>query len=295
MIPPANVVIIGAGPAGLATALQLKRYGIDHLIVEKNTLGGLLINAHKINNYLGFDRGISGPDLVGLLRRHIEANGIEILYDEVTKLEYHENMLYASSREFIRECKIAVIASGTKPKMLEQYKGIEINKRIFYEVDKIRNVENKTIGIIGAGDAAFDYALTLSKNNKVMIFNRADEERCIFILRQSVDKNRNIKHLKQRALLKIEMMNDGLQVEMGIGGGSEIYSLDYLIFAVGREPELGFLDDSIKENMVNLVEQGRLFMVGDVKSGDSRQMAIACGHGVEAAMRINRMIRRERV
>ena len=56
-----EVIIVGAGPAGLATALQLERYGIKPLVVEKEHLGGLLHNANLVENYPGFPGGIPGP------------------------------------------------------------------------------------------------------------------------------------------------------------------------------------------------------------------------------------------
>ena len=66
------VVIIGAGPAGLAAAMQLKRQGIDPLVLERKLVGGLLLNANLVENYPGFVDGISGPDLVSLFKDQAE-------------------------------------------------------------------------------------------------------------------------------------------------------------------------------------------------------------------------------
>ncbi|MDP8228420.1 MAG: NAD(P)/FAD-dependent oxidoreductase, partial [Candidatus Electryoneaceae bacterium] len=62
-----NVAIIGAGPAGIAAVIQLQRYGVDPVILEKDAVGGLLRSANLIENYPGFPNGISGPRLVQLM------------------------------------------------------------------------------------------------------------------------------------------------------------------------------------------------------------------------------------
>ena len=88
-----HVTIIGAGPAGIATALQLKRYGITPIILEKNTIGGLLRNAHLVENYPGFPKGISGVNLVRLFRKHLERAAITIFPEEVINLDIEDGNL----------------------------------------------------------------------------------------------------------------------------------------------------------------------------------------------------------
>ena len=67
-----EVAIIGAGPSGIATAIQLKRYGIEPVILEKEEIGGVLKNANLVENYPGFPDGISGPELVKLFKKQVE-------------------------------------------------------------------------------------------------------------------------------------------------------------------------------------------------------------------------------
>jgi len=282
MILKKDIIIIGGGPAGIAAAIQLKRYSINSLIIEKDTLGGLLKNAYKVENYLGFPDGIQGEELIKLTQQHCENFGINVLYDEVINLEYIDNKFTIKTKTKIFECKITIIASGTKPKTIKNYS----SDKILYEVYKIRNCKDKTIGIIGAGDAAFDYALTLAKNNKVIIFNRSEKNKCNPVLFDLCKKNNNIKILYNRILNSLQLTDIKIKTIFQYKNSFENYLTDYIIFAVGREPELNFLQKSIKEELKYLTDNQKLFLIGDVANGLARQASIAIGEGIKAAMTI---------
>ena len=80
------VAVIGAGPAGFAAAIQLKRYGLETLVLERQRLGGLLHNANLVENYPGFPEGIPGSELVRLFEKHTDNLTININDEEVTDL-----------------------------------------------------------------------------------------------------------------------------------------------------------------------------------------------------------------
>ncbi len=156
-----NVAIIGAGPAGVAAAIQLKRYGIEPILFEKEEVGGLLKNANLVENYPGFPRGISGKSLVELFKSQVKSYKIRVVYEQVERLSYNygEFDIDTSKRKFAS--KTVIIASGTKPRRIESMdKGLK-GKHVFYDIYSISKVKGKRIAIIGAGDIAFDYALTL--------------------------------------------------------------------------------------------------------------------------------------
>ena len=100
------VMIIGAGPAGLATAIQLKRYGIHPLLFEGEEVGGLLRNANLVENYPGFPKGVSGSKLVNLFSRQAENLHIDVTHEQV--LELH--MTRTCSRPGLR--KICIYSGG---------------------------------------------------------------------------------------------------------------------------------------------------------------------------------------
>ena len=111
-----DVAIIGAGPAGIATAIQLNRYGIAPLIFEKNALGGLLRNAHKVENYPGFPDSISGLDLVKQFGIQLRKLSIEVLFEEIIRLNLQDGMFLLESQNRIFHSRTVVVASGTKPR-----------------------------------------------------------------------------------------------------------------------------------------------------------------------------------
>ena len=94
-------IIIGAGPAGLGTAIQLKRYGISPLVLERESIGGLLRNANLVENYPGFPAGIPGVELVQLLKKHARASGVEVILAEVkrshSRMDFSQSMRVISS------------------------------------------------------------------------------------------------------------------------------------------------------------------------------------------------------
>ena len=282
-----DIIIIGGGPAGLAFALQLKRYNIDALIIEKDHLGGLMRNANKIENYLGFPDGISGIELQEKFIHQIKQNNIKIEFDEVLKINHKNDEFTLTTNKRSFKCKTLVIASGTKPKIIT---GVEIEKKalenVFYEVFELRNIESKNIAIIGAGDAAFDHALTLSKRNQIHIFNRGGKEKCLHLLYNKVSSEKNIHYHTQKTLKSVSIKNDKLSLIFKDNKKFDEHISDYIIFATGRKPELNFLSEIDENKIENLVNNKALFFVGDVKNGITRQIAIATGDGIKAAMEI---------
>lgn len=287
-----KVIIIGAGPAGIATAIQLKRYGIDPLLFEKNEIGGLLINANLVENYPGFPNGISGSELVELFKKHLNNNFIKIIFEEVIGVEFKEKLFRITTSKETFYSKIVVIATGTKPKEFADFKIPEqVKDKIFYEISPILGVKGKTIVVVGAGDSAFDYALNLEKNNEVVILNRGKTTKCLPVLWERAKKSSKIKYLENTKIFNIiENSKDELLFELrGEEGLLKIFA-NYVIFALGREPQLDFLSENLEKIKKKLVKKELLFFIGDVKNSYFRQTAIAVGDGIMTAMKIKKII-----
>jgi thioredoxin reductase len=283
-----NVVIIGAGPAGISTAIQLRRYGIKPAIFEEKEIGGLLRNANLVENYPGFKNGISGPDLVALIRSHLAKAGIAVIPDKVNAIALNDQRLILTTEKKKIHAKVVVVASGTKP---VEFSGFdippEIEDRIYYEIASISGVEGKQIAIIGAGDAAFDYALNLCRNNKVMILNRKSGADCLPILCERAGLLNAISYHENMAISAISQTPSGMiSIDCIQNPEKARFIVDYLVVAMGREPNLDFLSQSIIDNIDGLRQGGMLYFIGDVNNGIFRQATIAIGDGIKCAMQI---------
>lgn len=289
-----EVVILGAGPAGIAAAIQLTRSGLVPLLLEKDEVGGLLLNANLVGNYPGFPKGISGRDLAALFKEQLQRVGGGVEFEEAVKLDYKDDLFVIQTDRRMIEAKIVVIATGTRAKEIPRLEiSDDVRNRVFSEIYPIMYVKGKTILIIGSGDAAFDYALTLSKHNKIIILNRSDRTRCLPILMDGCFKSGNISYQIHTEVSRIKKGGSALEVTtVHIPDGEEhTMHAHYLITAIGREPSTGFFSAEIEKNCAILRKSRRLFIIGDADNGIYRQTAISVGDGIRAAMEINGIIR----
>ena len=337
-----KIAIIGAGPAGIACAVQLKRYGLEPLLFEKNQIGGLLRNANLVENYLGFEKGISGKDLVEKFRKNLENSGVTPIFEETQKVSFAEGIFRLETDNGLFTSEILVIASGTKPGSFPychceeeallptKQSKTEINDNLwiasdkcprndemkfFYEIADLpkKDYSGKKFAIVGAGDAAFDYAINLVNNYKVsevVILNRSDKAKCLPLLEKRAEETGKIKHIKniqvdlisqpviasdQRERGNLSIVKNSQSIRLlrrctPRNDDSIIMDTDYVIVAIGREENLDFLDENLTKNSSDLQNQELLYFIGDVANGSYRQSSIATGDGIKAAMKINSKI-----
>ena len=278
-----KVVIVGAGPAGMTAAIQLKRYGIPFVLLEKERVGGLLWNANLVENYPGFPAGVSGPKLIGLIEKQMERIGVEVVFDKIMRVAINANKPYYKIKTQIKTytTQHLIIASGTQPKPIPVSIPTKAQGRVFNDIYPLLDVREKQIAIIGGGDAAFDYALNLVKGrNFVTILNRGAEVKCLGLLSDRVMAESSIVYRAETTVRKVEFHKTAGRLRVWLDA-SESLEADYLLFAIGRVPQMDFLSDEL----VGKNHKG-LYFVGDVKNGMYRQAAIAAGDGLRAAMQI---------
>ena len=285
-----DVIIIGGGPAGIAAAIQLKRYGLNPLIFERGALGGLLRNANLVENYPGFPGGISGMKLVGLLEQQARDFGLRVTYAEVARLDLVAGLFQIETSQDIYAARFVVVASGTRP---HPYRGAHIpaeaRSKVFYEIYSLVGQSDLEIVILGAGDAAFDYALNLAKNNQIVVLNRGAAIKCLPLLWERVQREPKIGYFDNITISQIKVDPPaGMRLDCSHPTGQRSFHADYLVVAFGREPQLDFLSEQIVKTSQELESKGLLYFIGDVKNGIFRQTAIAVGDGLLAAMQIYR-------
>lgn len=286
-----EVIIIGAGPAGITAAIQLKRYSIPFVLLEKERVGGLLWNANLVENYPGFPAGVSGPKLIGLMEKQMNRIGIEVSYQKVLRVTTNPNkkryQIATQTKTYFTSNLI--IASGTNSRALPLSIPENACDKVFSNVYHLLGVHEKRIVIVGAGDAAFDYALNLVKRgNFVTILNRGGNVKCLKLLWDRAMAESTIEYYADSPIRKVELDEtlpakdsetmSKLKIMLDTG---EFLDADYLLFAIGRVPQMDFMSDEL----VNQNVEG-LYLIGDVKNDLYRQAAIAAGDGLRAAMQI---------
>ena len=165
-----DLVVIGAGPAGMTAAIYGVRANLKVLLLDRLAPGGQMINTNEIENYPGVGK-VNGAELALKMFEHAQELGVDFEYRTVTKIESLEGIkqVYSEEDEDVIEALTVIIATGTRPRTLnisgeEEYKGSAISWCAICDGAKYRD---KDVVIIGGGNSAVDegtYLATITKS-----------------------------------------------------------------------------------------------------------------------------------
>ena len=291
-----DLVIIGAGPAGLTAGMYAARARMNVLLLEKTVPGGQILVTDWIENYPGFPEGISGFDLAEKMKNQAEALGLKIETAEVHSLNLSEEIKEIVLKDRTITAKTLIIASGASPRKLgigeDKFMGKGIS---FCATCDAPFFKEKTVVAIGGGDTAVQEAIYLTKfAKKVYLVHRRDELRAAKILQERAFNND-----------KIEMVWDSIPT--GVTGffGVEnvtvknvktdeerIIKADGCFIWVGILPNTSFLNDAVKTDEFGFIcadakmqtSVPGVYAAGDVRETPLRQIATAVGDAAVAAM-----------
>ena len=285
-------VIIGAGPAGMAAALYLKRAGIEPVIIEKEVPGGEMLKTNKIENYLGFE-SIDGGELALKMNKQLKDLGVLIVKDKVLNVIKKDKFEVQLELETI-ECDYVIVATGRTPRKLglrgeEEFTGRGIS---YCAVCDGAFYREKEVAVIGGGDSALTEALYLADLcSKVYVIVRRDL-RASGVLQNRVKNKENIVVLKNVQVSNLEYENEKLsQIILDDG---QTLPVSGMFIAIGGLPELGFLNEmDIEKKNGYIVTNNRmessvkgLYAIGDVRYKDFYQIVTAVSDGAVAALSI---------
>jgi thioredoxin reductase len=266
----------------------MKRAGFEPLVLEKDEIGGLLLNANLVENYPGFPEGIRGKDLVTVFKKQLSRLGIVVTKGQVSNVISRDGHFYImlEGKEIVSNSLI--VASGTEPKALDIPGESELTgRKLFYEIKDIPlRKKNDTYVIIGGGDSAFDYALNISSEVKsVDIIFRGKHPKCLPLLSERVEEIENIRP-HPKILPRAFEEHKGIITKCTSASQEIEFPSDYALVAGGRKPNIDFLPEL---EFFEINEDGGcdipgLFIAGDVKRGKKRQVGIAVGDGIICAM-----------
>jgi thioredoxin reductase len=262
-----DCLIIGAGPAGLAAAVQLARMNHKILILEKDKIGGLLNNANRVENYLGLP-DFSGPELIKTFQKNLKKQAVSIRKEEVLDIQKNKSIFTVQTNKKSYESRTVLVATGTQA--IRPWEG----KNIYYEICDLPS-SKKSVLIVGGGDVGFDYALNLKKRGGSPILWTHRKTTCLALLKKRA-KVAKIPFFENKKITKITPEGKGLKVE----SGKEILVVDCILVAIGRKA-------SMPKCHIQKPSQG-LYFAGDVSHEATRQVQIAAGEGVHAALEISK-------
>jgi thioredoxin reductase (NADPH) len=297
-----KVVIIGAGPSGTAAAVQLERHGISPLLLdEKGEAGGLIENAHAIDNFPPLPAGLPGNSFVAMIRSKCRELDIEVTEASIEKItpepDGRFSLIPRGCADIESDFDAVLVAAGTSPSKIEAEGAGELEgTRVFYEIVDLKKagVPART-AIVGSGDAAFDYALGLVAHSdaEVRIFIRSEKEKCLPTLAASCRAARRIGIDYCHALSTVEESGSGIVLRFDSPSGPVEYLCDALLGAIGRRSNLHGLAPEIDLETISpsgATNIPGLFAAGDTRRGHARQLIIAMGDGTAAAMEIVRYL-----
>jgi thioredoxin reductase (NADPH) len=297
-----DVIIIGGGPSGLSAAIYASRAMLKTLVIAGAASGSQLTITTEIENFPGYPDGITGPDLINKLRKQAEKFGSKLVDENATKVSgsFEESFKIQTESGTLFNARSVIVATGASAKWLgleseEKFKGKGVSvcatcDGFFYK--------NKTIAVVGGGDAAMEEATYLTKfANKIYVLVRGEKSRmkASKFMQEKAFGNGKIEFLFNTTVEEIigEHSVKGLKVKNVVTG--EIYELpgiEGVFVAVGHSPNTKFLADFVEldeKGYIKLYNGTRssrdgVFVAGDVADFKYRQAITAAAYGCSAAI-----------
>ncbi len=298
-----DVVIIGAGPAGLSAAVYAERAKLKALLLEKEYMGGgQIVTTTEVDNYLGLP-GMNGFDLAMKFREHAVSMGAEFAEGKVQSLARQEEdwCVKTEDKEYLTKC--VIIATGASHRMLgipgeERLRGNGVSYCATCDGAFFRD---RTVAVIGGGDVAVGDAIFLSRLcKKVYLIHRRDSLRAAKVLADRVLENEKVEVLwnmvpesiegeEQVSHLKLRDVEKDIQTELPVDG---------IFVAIGMEPNVMGVPEQVLDKEQGYIEAGEdgrtalpgLYAAGDVRTKQVRQIATAVSDGANVIAAVERYL-----
>lgn len=284
-----DIVIIGAGPGGVAAAAQCKRLGHTPVLLDQTgTPGGLARDAFCIENYPGIGP-TGGAAFAKLLSAHLRRFKLGVTKGEVQRIEPDRDGLIVHLADTSISSRAVIVAVGTTPLPLH----IAGTDCVSYSPRPAIDRNCEAVFVVGGGEAALDYALSLSSAGmEVKILIRGTTLRARGRLAELVSLNPRIEMWRDTQVREVRPVSGGLQVTLSQGTATWEEQVDEIVVAVGRESAARYLLKGLDVGPDKTVSTriSGLFLVGDARTGSLGQAGMAVGDGLAAAMAAARML-----
>ncbi|MFA5144396.1 MAG: thioredoxin-disulfide reductase [Candidatus Omnitrophota bacterium] len=300
-----DLIIIGAGPAGLTAALYAGRSRLKTVVLEKMGVGGRILLTETIENYPGFPGGISTQELVNRMEEQARALDVEFETEEALELDCRAKTVKAGSK--IYTAKSIIIATGARPRKLGVPGEDKLTGRgvSYCATCDGPLYKEKNVIVVGGGNAVAEEAIYLTRFAKrVDIIHRRNDLRASAILQERLKENKKIHFILSSVVTEITGSGKIESVKIKDVNTSEQRSVscDGMFIYIGYEPETVFI-----KNKVGLDEAGFIitdqnlatsaegvFACGDCRRKSLYQVVTACGDGAIASDSAYKYIAQER-
>ena len=292
----ADIIIVGAGPAGLSASIYARRAGMNTVVYEAESYGGQIINTPEIENYPAIAK-ISGFDFADGLYKQAEALGAEIKFDKVTEIRPVEGGFeVATEYSGTETCKAVVLAVGAKNRHMGIAREEELTgKGVSYcATCDGAFYKGKTVAVTGGGNTAVEDAIYLcGMAEKVYLVHRRNEFRAEETLVNAAKAIENLEFVTPYVVkeLKGEPKLSSVILENREDGSEKELTVDGLFVAIGQEPATASFKDlvTLSGGYIEAGEDCRtnvpgIFAAGDGRTKKVRQLTTACADGAVAAL-----------
>lgn len=300
-----NVIIVGSGPAGLTAAVYSARARLEPLMIEGEEAGGQLMITTEVENYPGFEHGVTGPDLIATMRKQAERFGTRFITRNVSKVDFSQRPFKVWIGDKLHLAKTVIVSTGASAKLLglpseKTYMSRGVSACATCDGAFFRDQE---VAVVGGGDTAMEEAQFLTRfAKKVYVIHRRDSFRASKIMAE-----RTLKHPKIEVIWNSEVLEvlgngktvNGIKLGSTVGGPTKDLAVTGLFIAIGHKPNTdlfkGVLD--MNETGYLLTKPGStytniegVFAAGDVQDPYYRQAITAAGTGCMAAIDAERWL-----
>jgi thioredoxin reductase (NADPH) len=300
-----DVIIVGAGPAGLCAAMYAGRGMLKALLIERGAPGGELLNTDLIEDYIGFE-SIKGWDLAQKMTEHAKKFGAQIETDNVESIRKGHDGVFEikTSRDRVFHAPAVILTAGGTPVKLgvpgeKEHAGKGVS---YCAVCDGAFFKGEVLAVIGGGDAAVEEADYLTRYaSKVHIVHRRDQFRASRILQERAFANPKIEVIWNKQVLEVTGGASGverLELEDTQTGKRSQLTVGGVFIFVGFKPNAGLVQEHFKHDAAGyMITDERmmtsipgLFAAGDVRSQLTRQITTAVGDATTAAIAVEKYL-----
>lgn len=300
-----NVIIIGSGPAGLTSAVYTARANLNPLMIEGEEAGGQLMITTDVENYPGFEHGVTGPDLIAVMRKQAQRFGTRFITRNVSKVDFSARPFKVWIGDKLHLAKTVIISTGASAQYLglpseKIYMGKGVSACATCDGAFFRNQE---VVVVGGGDTAMEEAQFLTRfASKVYVVHRRESFRASKIMADRTMANPKIEVIWNSAV--DEVLGDGkgmtgVRLKSTVDSSTRDLAVTGLFVAIGHKPNTGIFKGILDMNETGylLTKPGStytnvagVFAAGDVQDPYYRQAITAAGSGCMAAIDAERWL-----